>query len=144
MFKLNVCGSWYDMIHVYTVLAMIWYTRSLIWYDIYDPWYDIIYTVLDKIWCIRSLIWYDIYGPWFDMIYMYTVLDFTWYIRSLIWHDVYGEFLWVLETPPKCELVPWEGGVCASLIFLGAGCCLHRKRGVNMFPRGDTSVSFLM
>ena len=47
------------------------------------------------------------------------------------------EFLWAQEmklrgfTPPMCELVPWEGSVSASLIFLGAVWWLHTKPGLK-------------
>ena len=35
---------------------------------------------------------------------------------------------------PRCELVPWEGCVCASWIFLGAVCWLHTKLSVCRIP----------
>ena len=35
------------------------------------------------------------------------------------------------STRPRCKLVPWEGYVCASLIFLGAVCLLICKDGIR-------------
>ena len=40
------------------------------------------------------------------------------------------------STRPRWELVPWEGVVCVSLIYLGAICWLHIKPGVKYFPQG--------
>ena len=48
------------------------------------------------------------------------------------------------STGPKCILVPWEAGACASLIFLGAVCLLYTKPGVKWFPQRVSNAIFLM
>ena len=63
-------------------------------------------------------------GPLFES---YTGL--TWFI---FWTKEIN--LWGC-TRPICELSCREGGVCASLIFLGTVYLMHTKPGVKKFPR---------
>ena len=60
--------------------------------------------------------------------------------HTLAWR----EFLWAQEMniQPRCELVPWEGGVCVSLIFFGAVCWLHTKPGEKYFCRETRMPEF--
>ena len=41
---------------------------------------------------------------------------------------------------PRCEMVPWEDRICASLIFLGTVCWLHKNWEWNSFPRGSRTL----
>ena len=45
----------------------------------------------------------------------------------------FREFLWTQEMNlrPRCELVPLDGGIYASMLFLGAVCWLHSNPEVK-------------
>ena len=56
-----------------------------------------------------------------------------WLVRILRWPNANfsGQTKWI-STQPRCELIPWEGGVCARLICMLAAC----KTGIEIVSLG--------